>query len=270
VREVEATIARLEKGNWNFKAAPQVFAKRAAADVVAKELVHIFDGRTVTRVGRLVMGGVGTHFNLMGPMHSDAKLMVTNSDLIDSVNRQLGSKGLEDLPAYVKLINKFGPPQAVDFYNYGIFHTLKDLVFWLLLHRAGCFPSTLEHMVREFAAGKVVQNDMYAPTRPSFDVRRPVLMAGACLMVSFPSTVMEWMDKPLFGGVAKETVHVETLLTLDKSDLSHPYLPLVGESRIRQGHQTYHLRRFAGVTPKDGLRGPGVPQERMPKKRRRP
>jgi hypothetical protein len=39
---------------------------------MGKEAVHMFDGRTMTRVGRLVLGGVGEHFNLMGTFASDS------------------------------------------------------------------------------------------------------------------------------------------------------------------------------------------------------
>ena len=56
------------------------------------------------------------------------------------------------------------------------------MVFWLLLHDAGCFPSTLETMVRRFAEGKVVQNNMYGPARPSFDRERGRLTNGAELL----------------------------------------------------------------------------------------
>jgi hypothetical protein len=69
------------------------------------------------------------------------------------------------------------------------------------------------------------------------------------------------MDKPMFGGLAADTVHIEYLLTPNATEVSHPYLRLSGESKVRLGHQDYHLRMFTGVTPKDALRGPGVPPE---------
>jgi hypothetical protein len=265
VREVDAKVKKLEANDWNFKSVPETFARDASADVVAKELVHIFDGHSMTRVGQLVMGGVGTHFNLMGPIPSDSKIQVTDAHILDEVNRQLGSEGLVEIPQF----RKFGRPQKVDFYNYGMFYTLRDMVFWLLLHDAGCFPSTLEHMVRNFAAGHVVQNYNYAPARPSRDLKTPSFMAAACLMVSFPSTAIEWMDKPLFGGLAKDTVHIETLLTLTPSKVSHPHLPLTHEGKVRFGHQTYYARRFSGVSQKDGVRGPKVPPERSENSRSR-
>ena len=81
------------------------------------------------------------------------------------------------------------------------------------------------------------------------------------LHLQFPSRVVEWMDKPLYGGLAKDTLHVETLLTLKPSRVSHPYLPLTGEAKIRLNGTAYYLKRFSGKTPKEGLRGPGVPEE---------
>ncbi len=69
------------------------------------------------------------------------------------------------------------------------------------------------------------------------------------------------MDKPLYGGLAKETIHVETLLTLKASKVSHPYLPLTAESKIELDGTSYFLKRFAGVTPKEATRGPGVLEE---------
>jgi hypothetical protein len=261
VRQTEEKIRKLEANNWNFSAVPEVFARPdAAADVVAKELVHIHDGKTMTRVGRLIMGGVGHHFNLMGPIRSDAQLKVTDGRVLSQVNKQMRSFALKDLKEYKKIVPAKTTVQPIEYYNYGIFYTLRDLVFWLLIHDAGCYPSTLEHMVRKFAEGYVIQNDMYAPARPS-RANRPVLMAGACLMMQFPSKVVEWMDKPLFGGLARETVHTETLLTLKPSRVSHPYLPLVAEGKVKLGSQAYYAKRFAGASPKDAVRGPNIPAE---------
>jgi len=269
VRNATKLVNKLEANNWDFDAVPQAFARKAAADVVAKEVLHIHDGHTMTRMGHLVMGGVGGAFNLMGPIPSDSRFMVTDSTALNEVKKNLGSRGLDDLEEYHKLTARYGELQTVKFFNYGAFYTLRDLVFWLLVHDAGCFPTTLETMVRHFAAGHVVQNDMYMPARPSKDRERPALMTtGACMMVQFPSTVIEWMDKPMFGGLAEDTVHVEYLLTLQPTDVSHPYLPLVGEGKVRLGYQDYYQRTFAGVTPKDALRGPGVPAEKPTKKRK--
>ena len=80
-------------------------------------------------------------------------------------------------------------------------------------------------------------------------------------MMQFPSRVVEWMDKPLFGGLSKDTIHVETLLTIKPTKIAHPHLPLVNESKVEIGHQKYYLKRFSGVSPKDGLRGPGLKGE---------
>lgn len=263
VREATQLVSKLEANRWDFDSVPQAFARKAAADVVAKEVLHIHDGHTMTRMGHLVMGGVGNSFNLMGPIPSDSRFMVTDSSALNEVKKHLGSGGLDDLEAYHRIKSRYGEVQTVKFFNYGAFYTLRDLVLWLLVHDAGCFPSTLETMVRHFAAGNIVQNDMYAPARPSHDSEKPALMTtGACLMVQFPSTVVEWMDKPLFGGLAEDTVHIEYLLTLQSTGVSHPYLPLVGEGKVRLGFQDYYQRTFAGVTPKDALRGPGVPPER--------
>jgi hypothetical protein len=50
-------------------------------------------------------------------------------------------------------------------------------------------------------------------------------------------------------------------LTFAVEYVSHPYLPLIGEGKVRLGHHEYHVRRFSGVTPKDGVRGPGIEAE---------
>jgi len=49
---------------------------------------------------------------------------------------------------------------------------------------------------------------------------------------------------------------------LQEANVSHPLLPLVVESKIRLRHQDYYVKTFAGVTPKDAVRGPGVPEEK--------
>jgi len=257
IKEVSEKVRLLESRAWDFAALPEVFAKDNQADVLAKDLVHIFDGTRMTRVGRLVMGGVGTHFNLMGPIPSDSRIQVTDSSVLDAVHAVLGSKGLE----YMEEFRKLGPAQAVSFFNYGMFYTLRQMVEWLLVHEAGCFPSTLENIVRHFARGDVVQNYMYAPVKPSKVPDRPVVMAAACMSLSFPSTTIEWMDKPLFGGLRKDTLHVETLLTIKRTDVSHPYLDLTEEGEFFIGGQHYFFRRFVGVAQKDGVRGEGVPEE---------
>lgn len=246
----------LEGKAWDFAHLPEVFAKDNQADVIAKELVHVFDGKRMTRLGRLVMGGVGAHFNLMGPIPSDSRIQITDDSVIHALNAKLGSQGLSDLETYRSL----GSPQQVDFYNYGMFYTLHQMVVWLLMHEAGCFPSTLENIVRHFARGDVVQNYMYAPVSPAVG-RKPVIMQAACMSLSFPASQVEWMDRPLFGGFRKDTIHVETLLTVLPSKVSHPYLDLAGEGEVFLGGQHYYFRRFKGVAQKDGVRGEGVPEE---------
>ena len=103
VRHTNEVVRKLEENRYDFATVPELFAKNAAADVVAKEIVHVFDGKTMTRHGRLVMGGVGSHFNLMGPIPPNSKLQITPPTILADVNRQLKSKGLGDLPEYRKL-----------------------------------------------------------------------------------------------------------------------------------------------------------------------
>ena len=257
VRQTNDVLARLEANRFDFATVPELFAKDAAADVIAKEIVHVHDGKTMTRYGRLIMGGVGSHFNLMGPIPPNARLQITPTTILSDVNRQLKSKGLSDLPEYRKL----GNVEEIEFFNYEIFYTLRDLAFWLVLHDAGSFPSSLEVMVRHIAAGNIVQSNQYSPRKPSRNRKQPAMMAAGCLSVSFPTSVVEWMDKPIFGGLAPDTIHVETLLTSKKSGVSHPYLPLQREGKLTLKGKSYYYRRFVGVTPKDGLRGPNIKAE---------
>lgn len=257
IREARMTVQRLKESNWDFQQFPQVFARDPAADVLAKEIVHVFDGRSMTRIGQLVMGGVGRTFNLMGPIPPDSVFKVAPPALLSAVNRQLKHPGLKALAEYRAL----GAPQPVEFFNYSLFYGMEDLVFWALVHDAGVFPSGLEHMTKHFAAGNLVQNSLYAPAEPSRSRKKPAVMVSVGLNLTFPSRVVEWMDKPLYGGLAKETIHVETLLTLKPSKVSHPYLPLTSEGKVTVGDQTYYAKRFSGTTPKEGTRGPGVPEE---------
>lgn len=257
IREARDKVAFLQKNRWNFNKLPEVFAKNPAADVLGKEIVHIHDGRTMIRTGILYMGGVGASFNLMGPVHSDSIFKVGPTNILGEVNRQIKSQGLRDLKEFTAL----GEAQPVDFYNYNLFYNMEDLVFWALVHDAGVFPSGLETMARHFAAGNLIQNSLYSPAKPSRSMRNPTVMVSSGLNLQFPSRVIEWMDKPLYGGLAKETMHVETLLTLKPSKVSHPYLPLILEDKIKINDTAYYLKRFVGITPKEGLRGPGVPEE---------
>ena len=264
VADANAKVDRLEANNWDFDKVPEIFARPQHADVMAKEAIHLHDGRTMTRIGRLVLGGVGTHFNLMGSIPADATFKVATeytNHALGELKRQVGKKGLNDLPEYRQIEAQFAGAEEVEFNNYGLFYRLKDLVAWLLIHDAGCFPSTLEIIVRRFAMGNVVQNNMYRTRRPSKNPKKPALMRSPGLMVQFPSKVVEWMEMPIYGGLVDDTVKVEHLLTVKPTKISHPYLPLVLESKVRLVGETYYLRTYGGKTPKEALRGPGVPQE---------
>lgn len=255
-RRAQALSRRLEEANWDFRTVPEVYAKDSQADVVAKELVLVHDGETMSWNGRLTMGGVGHTFNLMGAIPANSRIRVTDSSLVDTVNRHFKGEGMAEL----EIFQKHGKPQPVEFFNYGMFFHLRDLVFWLLVHDSGCFPSSLEHIQRELAAGKVVQNYMYAPGQPSRN-GEPVLMQATCMSVQFPSRFVQWMERPLFGGFSRETQHLETLLTTEPADVSHPYLEPVGEGKVEVEGRTYYARRFAGTESKLAVRGPGVPPE---------
>jgi len=258
VRAVEAAnvvTRRLEANNWDFDGVPDVLARGADCDVAAKEIVNIFDGRTQTRHGRLVMRGVGARFNLMSHEPPTANYLGPRSEIFDLVNRQIGSRGLEDYEAF----RSFGRLQRVDLVNPTLFYQARDVVFWNTLHRTGLFPTGLEDVNKQFIAGNVIRNLVFVP---SVAARRsePVAME-AFATVSFPTPVLEWMQRPLYGGISPDTIHIETLLTIEPHDLSHPYLPLVAEGQVMLDGRTYAMRRFAGVAPKDATRGPGVPEE---------
>jgi hypothetical protein len=264
VADASAKVEKLEASRWDFDMVPEVFARPQHADVMAKEAIHLHDGRTMTRIGRLVLGGVGTHFNLMGSIPADATFKVATeytSHALGEINQQVGYNGLYDVPEYRQIEEKFTQAEQVEFNNYGMFYRLKDLVLWLLVHDAGCFPSTLEIIIRRFAMGNVVQNNMYRTKHPSSDPKKPALMRSPGLMVQFPSKVVEWMEMPIYGGLVDSTIKVEHLLTVKPTNISHPYLPLVLESKVRLVGEDYYLRTYSGKTPKEALRGPGVPQE---------
>ncbi len=258
VARTREIVDRLEQSKWDFEAAKEVFAPKAAADVVGKEIVTIHDGRRITRIGRLTMIGSGPSFNLMGPIPAMSEIRVSDSVMLDEIADQLGSRGVHELDGAERLRGA----QRVDFFNHTMFFELRDLVFWNVLHGTGCFPSTLEHMAKAFQEGKVVQNVRYRPAVASGLDEPPVLMQAACMMYSFPSPVVEWMDRPLFGGSAKETLHTEYLVTPDRSDMSHPYLELQRDGVVEFCGQRMHVREFAGVAPKDGMRDDSVPAER--------
>src|SRR5262249_13204032 len=137
--------------------------------------------------------------------------------------RQLGTKGLREFPAFARLPE----PQRIQFFNRTNFFTIKDLIFWHVLHGAGCFPSALEIMQRHLAEGKVIYNNMYAPAIESTDPKMPAFMTseGSDLFLSFPTRAVVFNEPSMFGGLVGETMHIEYLLTPQKSDICHPHLP---------------------------------------------
>jgi hypothetical protein len=253
VKQATALVDKLERANWDFAQAPELYARDSRADVMAKELVFVHDGRTQTIFGRLVTGGVGETFNLMGPVQANAEFRLVETDVFDAAHKSTGTRGLDDLPEFRAL----PPAQPVHLFNYTYFFTLRDLVFWHALHESGAYPSTLEHMARNFPMGKVVQNSMYAPPKPSKDPSHPAIMAFDRLMVTFPTPKVEWMEQPLFGGLVKETLQAEYLLTSQPSKASHPYLELVNESKMHWSGRDWYVRAFRGISPKDAQVGPG-------------
>lgn len=264
VADAAEKVQRLEANDWDFDSVPEVFARPQRADVIGKEAVHMFDGRTMTRVGRLVLGGVGEHFNLLGTFPANSTFRVATeytSHVLHEVHRQAGSRGLHELDEFSQIEERYGQAEQIEFSNYGMFYRLQDLVQWLLVHDAGCFPSTLESIIRRFAQGNVVQNNMYSTKQPSHDPEHPSIMRSPGLLVQFPSKTIEWMEQPIFGGLVDKTIKVEHLLTVTPTEVSHPFLPLVLESKVRLVDQDYYLRTYSGSAPKEALRGPGVAEE---------
>src|SRR5947208_3310997 len=92
-------------------------------------------------------------------------------------------------PEFTRIVTE--EAEKVEFSNYGLFYRLRDLVQWLLVHDAGCFPSTLESIVRRFAQGNVVQNNMYSTKAPSHDPEKPSLMRSPGLLIQFPAKAIE-------------------------------------------------------------------------------
>lgn len=256
VRTAEEVTRRLEQNNWDFDAAPEVFSPDAACDVAAKEIVNVFDGRVQTRYGKLVMKGAGARFNLMSHESPRSVYLGGRPQVFTEVNSQVGSEGLLDFDEF----RRIGAPQRVDLYNPEVFYQLRDVVFWNVLNRTGLFPTGFEDIARQINSGNVIRNLLFAPGRPSEDHERPVFME-AFSAVQFPTDVVEWMPKPLFGGMSPDSFHIDTLLTVEPTDISHPYLDLVAEGTVILQDRSYFMRRFAGISPKDATRGPGVPPE---------
>jgi hypothetical protein len=256
VKRATALVDKLERGNWDFSLAPELYARESRADVLAKELVFVHDGRTQTIYGRLITGGVGDTFNLMGPVHANSRFRLASTNVFGAVHKSTGTRGLRDIPAFRELPKA----QPVELYNYTYFFTLRDLIFWHALHESGAYPSTLEHMARNFPMGKMIQNSMYSPEKPSRSVKAPAIMTFDRLEVSFPTPQVEWMEQPLYGGLVNETIQAEYLVTTKKSTASHPYLQVVEESTMEWEGKTWYVRAFRGTSPKDAQVG----QRRLP------
>src|SRR6266498_591880 len=150
--------------------------------------------------------------------------------------------------------------QQVVFHDFTNFYQARGLAFWSALYDCGLSPSGFEEFSRHLAAGKVVTSMRFRPSRPSLD-SRPVYVQGFTGK-RFPTPVVEWIPKPLFGGIAPDTLHLETLLTLDPTDLAHPFLPLVAEGAVELDGRRYYMRRFAGTSAKAAVLGPGVGPEK--------
>jgi len=131
----------------------------------------------------------------------------------------------------------------------------------LILYGVGSYPSTLVHMARNFPLGKIVQNSVYTPSKPSTDLENPAIMTFDRLSVSFPTKQVEWMEQPLYGGLVKETMQAEYLLTAKESKISHPYLQESKAGKVRWQGKSWYYRYFVGTTPKDALTGPGMGPE---------
>ena len=129
VREADQLTRRVEDANWDFEFAPQVFGVASNCDVAAKEIINVYDGRVQTRLGRLVMKGSGTRFNLLSHESPLSVYIGARQEAFDELNRQVGSQGLHDFAEFREL----GPPQEVELYNPTLFYQMRDVV---LLERA--------------------------------------------------------------------------------------------------------------------------------------
>jgi hypothetical protein len=268
INRTNDVVDRLEAAAWNFEAAPEIFARESAAcDIAAKEIVSVFDGEQQTRWGRLIIKGAGARFNLMSHESPLARYLGARPSVFALVNRQVGSAGLHDFAEFAEM----HPAQEVDFYNPAFFYQARDVVFWNVLNGFQLFPSGFEDVRRVLTLGYGIRNLLFSPgvaTKSASETaegeeRRPIFMEGFS-GVQFPTAVVQWMPKPLYGGMSKQALHIETLLTTDETDLTHPYLDLVADGRLRIDEQTYFMRRFMGVSQKDALRGPGVLPEGAP------
>jgi hypothetical protein len=256
VHRAEAVVRRAEAADWNFGDVPELFAHESRADVIAKEIAFIHDGYRQTIIGHLFMAGIGSRFNLLGSLQPDAEFKIKPNTLLADLGTLFGER---DVAEYLYR-TQYSKPAEVEYFNHTIFYTLRELIFWLLLHGSGAFPSSLEHMKRHFATGKIIQNNVYET--PFTDGKKaPAVMHAQHLMLSHETPVVEWMEKPLYGGLEENTFHVEYLLTPTESKSAHPYLTVVDEGRMEYGGVRWNVRKFMGTTPKEALRGPKVPQE---------
>jgi hypothetical protein len=256
VRKADELARRLQENKWQFAKAPEFFARTADCDVAAKEIINIFDGKMQTRLGRLVMKGRGSRFNLMSHESPNATYIGDRRHIFSEVNAQVGSRGLEGFPEFEAM----KPLQRGQLYNPTIFYQLRDVVFWNALYGVGLFPTGFEDVAKQLAAGNVIRNLIFDSNLASVKREEPVYVE-AHAGIAFPTPVVEWMVKPLYGGMSKETIHIETLLTIEESSLSHPFLPVVATGTVLLNDRRYFMRRFAGIAPKDATRGPGVPPE---------
>lgn len=257
VEEARSLTNKLEKSNWDFDLVPQIYAKNSRADVLAKELVFVHDGSRQTIYGKLITGGFGERFNLMGPIQANSIFKIEPTNIFEVLKTQTKTRGLRDIKAFRALPK----PQKVELYNYTNFYSLKDLIFWHLLYGAGSYPSTLAHMARNFPLGKIIQNSMYMPPKPVKSGKSPAIMTFDRLSVSFPTKRVEWMEQPLYGGLVTDTMQSEYLLTKSDSKVSHPYLEMAKEGKIRWKGESWYYKYFVGTTPKDGVTGPGMGPE---------
>lgn len=257
VRHAELIVRKAEAADWDFGRVPELFAVDSRADVIAKELVLLHDGRRQTLMGHLVMAGIGERFNLMGSLQPDAEFKIKPNRMIAAARRLFGG---EEVAEYLAT-SRYGRATEVEYVNHTMFYTLRDLIFWHVLNGSGGFPSSLEHMKRHFALGKVVQNNVYSAPLLGREAGAPAVMQARHLMATHETKNIEWMEKPLYGGLEANTFHVEYLVTPTRSRASHPYLPLVAEGHLEYGGLRWFARKFVGITPKEGLSGPDVPAE---------
>ncbi len=259
VHSANSIVEKAEAADWDFGKVPELFARESRADVIAKELAIIHDGHRQTLIGHLVMAGIGTRFNLMGPLQPDAEFKIKPTGVLHELANVFGGAELDEFLAK----SRYGRPVEIEYFNHTMFYTLRDLVFWHVLHGSGGFPSSLEHMKRHFSLGKIVQNNVYQMPLASREPDKLSVMQAHHLMASHETPVVEWMEKPLYGGLEENTFHVEYLLTPARSTASHPYFPVTDEGRVEYGGTRWHVRKFVGITPKEGLRGPDVPAENV-------